>query len=113
MEQKRANLSRGAAYLFGRKMQEELAEYVNDQLSLVAQEIFQALGHDAPEAKLNDILPPKVTGKQQEMILNAAYLVERHKADHLYQQGTGFMKKYQFMGLDLEFSGPWPPYNFT
>jgi BMFP domain-containing protein YqiC len=112
-EQRLAKLSRGAAYIFGRKMQEELEEYINDQLSIIAQEIFQDLGQDASEAKLNDILQRKVTGREQEMILNAAYLVAKHKADHLRQRGTDFIQKYAFMALDLSFSGPWPPYNFT
>jgi hypothetical protein len=47
------------------------------------------------------------------MILNAAYLVARHKVDHLCQRGTDFIKNYAFMALELAFSGPWPPYNFT
>lgn len=106
-------LSRGAAYLFSRKWEEEVEEYVTDQFNEVAEEIFQDLEKYAAEAKLNDILPQKVTGKQQEMILNAAYLIERHKVEQLYQRGASFMTKHAFMGLELEFSGPWPPYNFT
>jgi hypothetical protein len=106
-------LSRGAAYLFRRKWEEEIDEYITDQFSEVTEEIFQDIGKDSFEAILNDILPQKVTGKTKEMILNAAYLVERNKVDHLFQRSTSFMKKYEFMGLELEFSGPWPPYNFT
>lgn len=112
LEDKQKNLSRGAAYLLGRKMEEEVQDHVVDQLTQVAEEIFQELGKDAAEAKLNDTLPQKVTGKKKEMILNAAYLVEREKGDHLLQRGKSFRGTYAFMGLDLEFSGPWPPYNF-
>jgi hypothetical protein len=106
-------LPRGSAYLLGRRIEEEVDKYVTNQFSEVTEEIFQELEKDASEAKLNDILSQKVTGKKKEMILNAAYLVERNKVDHLFQRGTSFMKKYEFMGLELEFSGPWPPYNFT
>lgn len=113
MRHKLEKSSRGAAYLLRRSMEEDLDEYIADQFSMVTEEIFQALGKDASEAKLNDILAQKVTGKKKEMILNAAYLIEKNKVDHLFQRGTGFMKKYKFMELDLEFSGPWPPYNFT
>ncbi len=112
LEDKRGKLSKGAAYLLGRKMEEEVQGHVVDQLNQVAEEIFQECGKDASEAKLNDTLPQKVTGKKKEMILNAAYLVEREKGDHLQQRGKSFRDKYAFMGLDLEFSGPWPPYNF-
>lgn len=112
LENKREKLSKGAAYLLGRKMEEEVEEHVVAQLAQVTEEVFQELGKDAFEVKLNNILPQKVTGKKKEMILNAAYLVEREKVDHLHQRGKSFIGKYEFMGLDLEFSGPWPPYNF-
>ena len=112
LEDKREKLSRGAAYLLGRKMEEEVQDHVVAQLNQVAEEIFQECGKDAAEAKLNETLPQKVTGKKKEMILNAAYLVEREKGDHLQQRGKSFRDKYALMGLDLEFSGPWPPYNF-
>lgn len=106
-------LSRGAQYLLRRKMEEEVEDLVATQLAQITEEIFQEIGKDASEAKLNEILPQKVTGKKKEMILNAAFLVERKKATHLRQRGKSLIEKYKFMGLNLEFSGPWPPYNFT
>jgi hypothetical protein len=112
LEDKQKKSSRGIAYLLGRKMEEEIENHVIDQFTQVAEEIFQACAKDASEAKLNDTLPQKVTGKKKEMILNAAYLIEREKGDHLQQRGQSFRDKYAFMELDLEFSGPWPPYNF-
>jgi hypothetical protein len=112
-EEKQEKLSRGAAYILGRKMEEELKDQVVAQFAQVSEEIFQELGKDVSEAKLNDTLPQKATGKKKEMILNAVYLVEREKEAHFCQQGKRFMEEYEFMGLDLEFSGPWPPYNFT
>jgi Gas vesicle synthesis protein GvpL/GvpF len=111
--EEREKLSRGAAYLLGRKMEDELKDRVVARLVQVAEVIFQELGKDASEAKLNNTLPQKVTGKKKELILNAVYLVEREKVAHFCQQGKRFMEEYEFMGLDLEFSGPWPPYNFT
>lgn len=113
LEEQRAKLSRGAAYLLGKKMEEEVKNHVAALLAQVTEEIFQDLGKDAFEAKLNNTWQQKVTGKNKEMILNAAYLVEREKVADLRQRGKSFMEKYEFMGLEAEFSGPWPPYNFT
>ncbi|GHO93514.1 gas vesicle protein [Reticulibacter mediterranei] len=113
LKARREKLSRGAAYLLGKKMEEEVRDHIATLLAQVTEEIFQELGREASEAHLNNILPQKMTGKKKEMILNAAYLVERTKVAHLHQQGKSLMEKYEFMSLDLEFSGPWPPYNFT
>jgi type I site-specific restriction endonuclease len=112
LEEQRKKLSRGAAYLLGKKMEEDVKDHIVARLTQITEEIFQELRKDASEAKMNITLPQKLTGKKKEMILNAAYLVEREKVPHFLQQGKSFIEKYEFMGLDLEFSGPWPPYNF-
>jgi hypothetical protein len=113
LEEKREKLSRGAAYLFGRKMEDELRDYAAARLAEVTKVIFQELGKDAYEAKLNKTLPQKLTGKRKEMILNAVYLVEREEAASFCTRGKRLQEQYESMGLDLEVSGPWPPYSFT
>jgi hypothetical protein len=113
LQEKRANVSKGAAYLLGKKMEAEVKDAVATRLTQITESIFQELEKNACEAKLNALLPQRMTGKKQEMILNAAYLIEREREALFRQQGKELIDKYNFMDLDLEFSGPWPPYNFT
>ncbi|GHO49118.1 GvpL/GvpF family gas vesicle protein [Ktedonospora formicarum] len=113
LQEQRAKLSRGAAYLFDKKMEAEVKNAIATQFAHITESIFHAFESDAFEAKLNNILPQKMTGKTQEMILNAAYLIERGRETSFRQQGKQFVDEYNFIELDLEFSGPWPPYNFT
>ncbi len=112
LEEKREKLSRGAAYLLGRKMEEELKDSVIARLAKVTEVIFQELGKAAYEAKVNKTLPQKLTSKKKEMILNTVYLVEREKVARFCKQGKRLVEKYASMGLDIEVSGPWPPYSF-
>lgn len=107
------NLSRGTAYLLRKKMEEEVKNYAIARLSEVTRLIFQELGKDAYETRLNKTLPQKLTGKKKDMVLNTVYLVEREKVTDFCKQGKKLMEKYVSMGLDLEVSGPWPPYSFT
>jgi Gas vesicle synthesis protein GvpL/GvpF len=113
LEEKRDGLSRGAAYLLGRKMEEELKDKALARLAKVTEAIFHTLGKDAYEGKVNTTLPQRLTGKKKEMILNTVYLVEGEKAATFCKQGKRLMEHYGAMGLDLEVSGPWPPYSFT
>lgn len=113
MEAQREKLSRGAAYLLGRKMEDELKNAVAARLASVSGTIFQDLAKDACEAKLNKTLPQKLTGRQKEMILNTVYLVERARVARFFRGGKRLREQYASMGLDLEVSGPWPPYSFT
>jgi hypothetical protein len=113
LQEKRANVSKGAAYLLGKKMEAEVKDAMATRLAQITENIFHELEKHACEAKLNALLPQRMTGKKQEMILNAAYLIEREKEDLFRQQKENFICKYTFMELNLDFSGPWPPYNFT
>jgi len=113
LEEKRERLSRGIAYLLGRKIEKELKSKAVTQLAKITVAIFQELGEDAFEAKLKRILPQKLTGKKNEMVLNTVYLVEKEKVQCFCEQEKRLLEKYELMGLDLEISGPCPPYNFT
>jgi len=113
LDEKKGKLSKGAAYLLGRKMEEESKIDVSARLTKASEGIFQEAGEYAYESKLNKTLPQKLTGKNKEMILNTAYLVEKEKVAHFCQQVKRLIKKYEPMGLEIEVSGPWPPYNFT
>jgi hypothetical protein len=111
--QNRAPLSRGAAYLLAKKMEEEVKDNALARLSEISEAIFQAASKDVYEARLNTTLPQKLTGKKMEMVLNAAYLLEQEKVANFCEQGKKLKEKYAPIGLDIEVSGPWPPYNFT
>jgi len=47
-----------------------------------------------------------------KMILNAAFLVERDKADEFDQKVQDIARKYEGK-LAFRYTGPWPPYNFV
>ena len=105
--------SGGTAYLLGRKREEELKNDVSARLAKASEVIFQEAGKDAYEAKLNKTLPQKLTGKEKEMILNTAFLIEREKVTIFCKQVKKLIEKYEPMGIEIEVSGPWPPYSFT
>lgn len=113
LQEQRANLAPGAAYLLGKKLEQAVKEAVAARLAGITETIFRQAGKGASEAKLNQTLPQKLTGKQQEMILNAAYLVETDRAARFCQQSKELQEHFAPLGLELEVSGPWPPYNFT
>lgn len=113
LEEQRARLSRGAAYLLGKKVEEELKDHAAARLAEITAVLFQELSKDAYEAKLNKTIPQQWTDNKKEMILNAAYLVEREMQAPFCSQGQRLRERCAGLGLDLEVSGPWPPYSFT
>jgi Gas vesicle synthesis protein GvpL/GvpF len=113
LEEKRETLSKGAAYLFSKKIEQEVKSNAVARLARISESIFHELAQCAYEAKLNKTLPQKLTKKKKEMLLNAVYLVERENTADFCEQGKRLAGKYEAMGLELDVSGPWPPYSFT
>ena len=67
-------------------------------------------GH-AAEARLHPPQSPQLSGDQRPMMLNAAYLVDA-------TAGTGFASEVaaaadEHPDLELNLTGPWPPYSFA
>jgi len=56
--------------------------------------------------------PRNLTGRDAEMIFNAAYLLLRSDIDTFREQVARVGATYAEQGLTLEVSGPWPSYNF-
>src|SRR5437867_2901533 len=54
--------------------------------------------------------PMKTIG--DKMIMNAAFLVERDRADEFDQKVQGIGHKHEGK-LQFRYTGPWPPYNFV
>lgn len=111
-EKTKRKLSRGAAYLLGKKMETELNDQVGQRLNEIAQVILRETEKIAYEVQLNKTLPQKLTGKDKQMLLNTAYLIGKEKIIHFNNQIKRLKEKYEPAGLDLEVSGPWPAYSF-
>jgi hypothetical protein len=109
----RPKLGRGAAYLMAKKMEADLKDDTVARLAALTERIFRELGSEAYEAKLNETMSKNLTGKKGEMVLNSVYLVERMNEDEFYKKGKNLIKEYESMALEIELSGPWPPYSFT
>lgn len=62
---------------------------------------------------LNEILPKELTGKQEEMVISAAYLVDNKNFLKFEKELASLKDKYSKNGFLFELSGPWPPYNFV
>jgi hypothetical protein len=56
---------------------------------------------------------PELSGRSGEMILNAAYLVDRDQSESFAATAEQLRDRYRALGVKLEVSGPWAPYNFV
>jgi hypothetical protein len=104
---------RGAGLAYLRRRKEQLSARAESQRSAAAgaHAVHGHLSTHAAEARLHPAQSPQLSGDKRPMMLNAAYLLD---ADN----GTGFALEVAAVAdahpeLDLNLTGPWPPYSFT
>ncbi len=107
----KAEVGSGAAYLRRKRALADRRRAASDRSLHVADEIYGALAAAAVAARQLPPQDPRLTGRSEPMILNAAYLVA-------IDEGAAFRALVQRVNethasATLEAEGPWPPYSFA
>jgi len=101
----------GRAYLESRRLEQlvrdELARFSGE----VGAELHARLRAAAEDGVQLSLQKPELSGREEEMLFNGAYLVEDRRR---FEQGLEALAgEYRETGIELELTGPWPPYNFV
>ncbi len=107
-----AQASAGKAFLLKKRRQEVLAELLSLRQHAATQQVLQRLQPFAIELKVNPPLPKEVTERDDEMILNAALLIDTSQTSFFLEEVHRLADELRTTGLTLEHSGAWAAYNF-
>jgi hypothetical protein len=101
----------GAQYL-RRKRKQLSARQDARQASLSSADAIHAeLCRLSAGARLHPPQAPELTGSTAQMILNGAYLLDAGQGDELASAVRALAGQYP--AVQIELTGPWPPYSFT
>jgi len=112
-EKEMASMPEGMAYFMEEELKEAVRSEANKELETILDALFRRLGEEAAGSVKTKILDSEMTGKTERMVFNAAFLVHVDKVDPFKKALEGIDEDMQTKGLHLEYSGPWPPFNFT
>jgi hypothetical protein len=112
-EKEIASLSEGMAFFLEEQLKEVISKEVEKEINKMMEGAFESLKKQAVTAVKNKILGKELIGRQESMVLNAAYLVLEEKMEDFKKETEDLNHKMQAKGFFLEYSGPWPAYNFT
>lgn len=104
--------SPGKAYLLKKKKAELIEDTLNKKINEYGQESFELLKELSSEARINKLLPKEVTDREEDMILNSAFLVNKDAVDDFINMVDTLKMHYEDKGFFFDCTGPWPPYNF-
>lgn len=102
----------GKSYFLKKKKDELIERMLNERISECSQESFELLKELSFEARINRLLPKEVTERENDMVLNSAFLVDRNEAGYFQNMVDTLKMHYEGRGFFIDCTGPWPPYNF-
>lgn len=112
LEASAAQASPGQRYLLQKKISELRDGEVRAFLRETAQDCFDQLQQVSVKAVRHQ-LPGETPAGKGRAILYAAYLVADTALDEFRRVLTSLVNQHSASGLDFDFTGPWPPYNFV
>ena len=102
----------GKVYLLKKKKEELLNIAVNKKFNEYGRVSFDRLKEKSTEARINKLLSKEVTERDDAMIFNSAFLINKDKAEDFLNTVEDLKGEYTDRGLFFDRTGPWPPYNF-
>ncbi len=108
-----ASLPEGIAFFMEEELRETIAKEVSGELNVIIDVLFERLKKQSVDSVRNKVLERELTGRCEPMVLNVAYLVSEEKIESFKAGIEDLKQEMQAKGLCLEYSGPWPAFNFT
>lgn len=112
LERSAAKASPGQRYLLQKKIGEQREQEVRAFLRETAGECFDQLEKQSVKAVRHGLPADSPAGKGRA-ILYSAFLVRDDSLDRFRKALTDLVTQHGRAGLEFDFTGPWPPYNFV
>lgn len=103
----------GREYLSRVRERRDAADAGREAGETVVAEIHARLTERAAAAALSRPQDRRLSGREAEMVLNAAYLVPEEGADGFRLIVEQLGRRHEPDGVELELTGPWPPHHFV
>ena len=110
---KLAGAGPGESYMLGKRLEGMRDEELRRVAAQRCESAHARLSAVSVEARLNPLQPRELTDHEGAMLLNGVYLVDDSAADGFSAEVDLLREQERGHGLEVELTGPWPPYNFV
>jgi hypothetical protein len=106
-----AGAGSGAAYLQRKKAAAQQRRAASETSAQLAEAVYRSLGETAVAARRLAPQDPRLTGRREPMVLNAAFLVPAERGQEFHDAVRGLDDGGG--AVTAEVAGPWPAYSFA
>jgi hypothetical protein len=103
----------GTEYLTRKRDVREAAEQARERTWQLVEGVHARLSEQAAAAVVGRLHDRRLSGRDEEMVLNASYLVPDERLDAFRAVVGDLGERHRADGLELELTGPWPAYHFV
>jgi len=107
----------GHDWYWEKKKEESASRRVEERLEKTLEKTINETVFDlenmAVKVSYSDPLPQALTGREEIMVLNGSFLLDKQKVPKFQKLAKKIDSKIKKNGFIVEISGPWPPYNFV
>jgi len=107
------SMPKGIAFFAQKQIDEIVNQERGKELDGIIEEIYKCLGQLAFSKNKDKLLEKGFTGKIEEMVLNAFYLIEEKELAQFQEKVEEIKGKYNSKGIEVGMNGPWPSYHFA
>jgi len=104
--------SSGKAYFLKKKKEELIKDAASRKINKYGEACFEILKGLSIEARINKLLPKEVTEREDDMVLNSAFLVGKEEVGDFINMVDTLKMHHENNVFFIDCTGPWPPYNF-
>ena len=112
MEKKLLGKPKGAAFFLRKKMEESMHERCQDTAMKLSNVIFDEACQYVEDFRMNKLLAKEISGREEQMIINAALLVDNNNLKEFIEGMNKLREAYKSRFFIIDYLGPWPLYNF-
>jgi hypothetical protein len=105
--------SPGRAFLLKRKKADFIVNEIDRLCKNHGLECLEEFKKVSESTSLNNLLPKEFTGREDTMILNSSFLVDKNKVSDFIGTAENLKKRDGNSGFTIETAGPWPPFSFV
>jgi hypothetical protein len=106
-------LSPGMRYFDEQRLRTACDLELQHWLKEVCRELWADLQNYAADVRERRLLSRKASGSDKDMVWNWAFMVPKTAVPAFLARIRTASARYADHGLNVEFTGPWPPYSFT